>query len=85
MSYDVLARIVEVVSGVEFDTFIAESITKPLKLTDTAFWVEGAERQTRIAEPQIDPATGKRATLDPDVTKQAKMDVRGRWYGIDGL
>ena len=60
MSYDVLARIVEVISGVEFDTFIAERIAKPLKLSDTGFWVEGAERQARIAEPQINPATGKR-------------------------
>lgn len=59
-STDVLARIVEVISGVEFDTFIAERIAKPLKLTDTAFWVEGVERQARIAEPQINPATGQR-------------------------
>jgi CubicO group peptidase (beta-lactamase class C family) len=59
-STDVLARIVEVISGVEFDTFIAERIAKPLKLSDTAFWVEGAERQARLAEPQINPATGQR-------------------------
>jgi CubicO group peptidase (beta-lactamase class C family) len=59
-STDVLARIVEVISGAEFDTFIAERIAKPLKLTDTAFWVEGVERQARIAEPQINPATGQR-------------------------
>jgi CubicO group peptidase (beta-lactamase class C family) len=71
MSYDVLARIVEVISGVEFDTFIAERIAKPLKLSDTGFWVEGAERQARIAEPQINPATGKRP-LVWDVTKKGK-------------
>ena len=70
-STDVLARIVEVISGVEFDTFIAERITKPLKLADTGFWVEGVERQRRIAEPQIDPATGKLPPL-PDVTKKPK-------------
>src|SRR5271157_4053365 len=71
MSTDVLARIVEVVSGVEFDTFIAERIAKPLKLADTGFWVEGVERQKRIAEPQINPATGQRPPL-PDVTKKPK-------------
>jgi len=54
-STDVLARIVEIVSGSEFDTFIAERIVKPLKLTDTAFWAEGVERQARIAESQIPP------------------------------
>ena len=70
-STDVLARIVEVISGVEFDTFIAERIVKPLKLTDTGFWAEGAERQARIAQPQISPATGKRPPV-PDVTKKPK-------------
>lgn len=72
MSYDVLARIVEVISGVDFNTLVAEKIVKPLKLTDTAFWIEGAERQTRIAEPQIDPATGKRPPFIPDMTKRPK-------------
>jgi CubicO group peptidase (beta-lactamase class C family) len=69
-STDVLARIVEVISGVEFDTFVEERIAKPLKLADTTFWVEGAERQTRIAEPQIDPKTGKRPPWIPDMTKR---------------
>jgi len=71
MSTDVLARIAEIISGVDFDTFIADRIVKPLKLTDTAYWAEGAERQARIAEPQIDPATGKRPLVQ-DVTKKQK-------------
>jgi len=70
-STDVLARIVEVISGAEFDTFIAERIAKPLKLADTGFWVEGVERQARIAEPQINPATGQRPFV-LDVTKKPK-------------
>ena len=41
MSTDVLARIIEVTSGVDIDTFIADRIVKPLKLTDTAYWAEG--------------------------------------------
>ena len=69
MSTDVLARIVEITSGVDIDTFIADRIVKPLKLTDTAYWVEGAERQARIAEPQINPATGKRPMVIPVTTK----------------
>jgi CubicO group peptidase (beta-lactamase class C family) len=72
ISSDVLVRIVEVISGVEFDTFVEERIAKPLKLADTAFWVEGAERQARIAEYQIDPTTGKRPIWVPDVTKRPK-------------
>ena len=77
MSYSLLARIVEVVSGLEFDTFIDQRIIKPLKLTDTAFWVEGAERQARIAEPQVDPATGKRPPGVFDVTKRPKYRSGG--------
>ena len=72
LSVDVLARIVEVVSGVDFDTFIAQGIAKPLQLTDTGFWAEGAERQARIAEPQVDPATGKRSLWLFDATKKPK-------------
>jgi CubicO group peptidase (beta-lactamase class C family) len=71
MSPDILARIAEITSGVDFDTFIAERIVKPLKLTDTAYWAEGAERQARIAEPQINPSTGKRPPVQ-DVTKKQK-------------
>jgi CubicO group peptidase (beta-lactamase class C family) len=70
-STDVLARIVEVISGVEFDTFVEERIVKPLKLSNTAFWAEGSDRQARVAEPQINPATGQRPRV-PDVTKKQK-------------
>jgi CubicO group peptidase (beta-lactamase class C family) len=71
MSTDVLVRIVEITSGVDIDIFIADRIVKPLKLTDTAYWAEGAERQARIAEPQIDPATGKRPMVIP-ITQKLK-------------
>lgn len=58
-STDVLGRVVEVVSGQSFDQFIAERITKPLGLSDTGFYVP-QEKLSRLAEPQIDPTTGKR-------------------------
>jgi CubicO group peptidase (beta-lactamase class C family) len=69
MSTDILARIAEITSGVDFDALIADRIIKPLKLTDTAYWAEGAERQARLAEPQINPATGSKPPV-PDVTKK---------------
>ncbi len=62
MSTDVLARIVEVVAGMEFDAFVAERIARPLGLKDSGFWVETSKR-ARLAEPQIDPTTGKRPPL----------------------
>jgi CubicO group peptidase (beta-lactamase class C family) len=58
-STDVLGRIVEVVSGVTLDQFVADRIAKPLGLSDTGFYVS-AEKLDRIAETQIDPTTGKR-------------------------
>lgn len=72
-STDVLGRVVEVVSGVSLDTFIAERIAKPLKLTDTGFWAEGADRQARVAELEVDPATGKKP---PDIC----VTKRPNWF-----
>jgi CubicO group peptidase (beta-lactamase class C family) len=68
MSTDVLARVVEVVSGVSFDAFIRERITKPLRQPDTGFWAEGAGRQARVAElPKDQPSP-----FAQDVTKPPK-------------
>jgi CubicO group peptidase (beta-lactamase class C family) len=58
VSVDVLGRIIEVVSGQALDQFVAERITGPLGMTSTGYHV-AAENLPRLAEPQIDPATGK--------------------------
>jgi CubicO group peptidase (beta-lactamase class C family) len=58
-STDVLGRVVEVVSGVTLDQFVADRIAKPLGLSDTDFYVP-AEKLNRLAETQIDPTTSKR-------------------------
>jgi CubicO group peptidase (beta-lactamase class C family) len=68
VSTDVLGRIVEVVSGVGLDEFIAERIAKPFGLADTGFFV-GDEKAGRVAEPQVDDATGKRPPMR-DATKR---------------
>jgi CubicO group peptidase (beta-lactamase class C family) len=68
-STDVLGRLIEVVSGVDFDTFIKERISMPLGLTDSGFWVEGAEKQKRIAEPQAEPPENKKPSAI-DITKR---------------
>jgi CubicO group peptidase (beta-lactamase class C family) len=59
MSVDVLGRIVEVVSGMPFDRFLEEKITKPLGMPDTAFYLT-ASQAPRVVEPQVEGATGKR-------------------------
>lgn len=67
MSTDVLGHLVEVVSGVELDRYIETRITAPLGMKDTGF-VVAKEKAARVAEPQIDPATGKRPAMVRDLT-----------------
>jgi CubicO group peptidase (beta-lactamase class C family) len=71
VSTDVLGRVVEVVSGMELDKFIATRITKPLAIPDTGFHVLQQD-VGRLAEPQVDAATGKRPAMR-DVVKQPKL------------
>jgi CubicO group peptidase (beta-lactamase class C family) len=80
MSVDVLARIVEVVSGMPFDRFIAERITTPLGMRDTAFYLNSAQAP-RLAEPQVDATTGKRPPWDEaaDLTKD-----KIKWFSGGG-
>ena len=59
-STDVLGRVVEVASGVTLDRFLAERILTPLGMSATSF---GPAAAARVAEPQIDKATGKRPPL----------------------
>ncbi len=75
VSTDVLGRVVEVVSGVSLDQFIADRITKPLGLSATGFYV-AKENGGRIAEPQADPATGKRPPM-PDPGKRPNLMSAG--------
>jgi CubicO group peptidase (beta-lactamase class C family) len=48
MSIDVLGRLVEVISGMKFEDFVAERIFKPLGMVDTAFYVP-TEKMPRVA------------------------------------
>ena len=76
ISTDVLGRIVEVVSGKGLDEFIAERITKPLGMPDTAFYATSAQA-ARVAQPQIDPATGRR-------TPMRDVSIRPNWMSGGG-
>src|ERR1700720_3342516 len=80
MSTDVLARIIEVVSGIPFDRFVEERIAKPLGMSDTAFYVSAAQ-SPRVAELQADPTTGKRPPSTPteNLTKEKQ-----RWFSGGG-
>jgi CubicO group peptidase (beta-lactamase class C family) len=80
MNTDVLGRIVEVTSGRPFDRFVEERVTRPLKMLDTAFYMEPAKLQ-RVAQLQIDPATGKRPEFgnSDDLTKE-----KVKWFSGGG-
>ena len=75
-SADVLGRVIEVVSGRELDQFIAERITKPLGMLDTGFYVSEAQ-VGRVAEPQVDRATGKRPPM-------RDLSARPSWLSAGG-
>jgi CubicO group peptidase (beta-lactamase class C family) len=76
MSTDVLGRVVEVVSGKSLAKFFAERITGPLGMGDTAFAAED-DKAARVAEPQMDKATGKK----PPMRNVARAN---RWHSGGG-
>jgi CubicO group peptidase (beta-lactamase class C family) len=80
MSTDVLGRMVEEVSGMPLDRFVENRITKPLGMHDTAFYLSAAQAP-RLAEAQIDPATGKRpaASSVETLTKEKQ-----KWFSGGG-
>lgn len=61
-STDVLARVIEVVSGQPIDVFLQENIFDPLGMTDTGYWVP-PEAADRVAEQLPDPETGEARPL----------------------
>ncbi len=50
VSSDVLGRVVEVASGMDLDKFVAERITRPLKMPDTGFYLNASQAE-RLARP----------------------------------
>jgi CubicO group peptidase (beta-lactamase class C family) len=72
MSTDVLGCLVEVVSGMDLDAFIETRITAPLGMTDNGFMVASV-KAGRVAEPQVDPATGKRPAMPRDLTLRPRF------------
>jgi CubicO group peptidase (beta-lactamase class C family) len=68
---DVLGRVIEVASGMDLDRFVEERITKPLGMTSTGFYVQEADRD-RLAQPQVDPTSGKRPFMF-DATQKPKL------------
>jgi CubicO group peptidase (beta-lactamase class C family) len=83
VSYEVLGRVVEVVSDMPLDRFVEERITRPLRMNDTVFYLT-ATQAARAAEPLADPSTGKRPDDFGDIADLTK-EKQKLFYGGDGL
>jgi CubicO group peptidase (beta-lactamase class C family) len=79
VSTDVLGRIVEVVSGLELDRFVAERITRPLRMSDTGFYLS-ATQAARLAHPDV-----PLMVMNPDPTvKPAILSGGGGLFSTAG-
>jgi CubicO group peptidase (beta-lactamase class C family) len=77
-SIDILGHIIEQITGLSLDKFVASTITEPLGMKDTGFVVPPADLG-RLAQPQTDPKTGQRPQMiDPSVAP-------GRFSGGFGM
>jgi CubicO group peptidase (beta-lactamase class C family) len=85
-SANVLARLVEVISGQAFDQFLEQRIFKPLNMPDTGFRVPENKRE-RFAEVYTVGAQGSGLTLATRLAPQAgPYDTPGKFFaGSEGL
>lgn len=76
VAIDILGYLVQLVSDVPFEEFLAERIFKPLGMVDTAFWVPGdkADRLAVLYGPK--EGGGLEA---PDTTDQYRFTKRPSW------
>jgi len=76
LATDLLGRVVEAVSGKRLADFLDERLFKPLKMTDTGFWVSPS-KIGRLAQPfAVDAASGHSIRVF-DVSKEPKNDCGG--------
>jgi CubicO group peptidase (beta-lactamase class C family) len=76
LAVDMLGRVVEAVSGKRLGDVMAERIFRPLKMTDSGFWLP-KEKLGRLAQPlPNDPASGQPNRLF-DVSAPPKNDSGG--------
>ena len=73
LSFDVLGRVVEVVSGTPFDVFLRDRIFKPLDMIDTSFVVPESKwpRLATVYSPV--PGGGIRPMQDPEAFGNTRM------------
>jgi CubicO group peptidase (beta-lactamase class C family) len=75
ISFDVLGRLIEVVSGSPFDLFLQERILVPLGMVDTGFVVPEASRE-RLTAHYSSPEAGDVRLLDAPATSWVLQEGR---------
>ncbi len=80
---DVLGRLIEVLTGTTLDKAFAERVLDPLGMTETRWWVEGADIERLAALYVPNPATGK--ALRYDVLGDAALKPPALLSGGGGL
>ncbi len=53
VSTDVLGRVVEVVSGLDLETYLQRFVLQPLGMSDTSFYIDDENRKSRLASLYI--------------------------------
>jgi CubicO group peptidase (beta-lactamase class C family) len=71
--FDVLARVVEVASGVPFDQFVTRRILQPLDMKDTGWGPTHDARASRLAAPALGPS----APIDGSTYKSGSVGLFG--------
>ncbi len=67
VSTDVLGRIVEVVSGMDLDRFVAEHITGPLQMSDTGFYLNASQAARLARSDSATMLSGADPTVKPAI------------------
>jgi len=74
---DLLGQVVEKVFGQKLSKYFDENITKPLGMTDTAFFIP-PDKATRYAKAlSADPDTGLAQSVNPVLTQPLKFECGG--------
>jgi CubicO group peptidase (beta-lactamase class C family) len=84
LSTDVLGAVVAKVSGQPFDVYVAEHITGPLKMVDTAFEVPAAKR-ARLAKVYTTAKGGALEAVPADQLVMTSLDKAQMQWGGAGL
>ncbi|OPY67885.1 MAG: Esterase EstB [Syntrophorhabdaceae bacterium PtaU1.Bin034] len=87
LNFDVLGRLVEVVSGMPFDKFLQKNVFDPLKMKDTSFFVP-AEKVGRLAALYESSPKGGLNKVDKRVTRGFMTEtpslIYDSLYGYEG-